>query len=373
MSWFSHTGLGRILKHGWKGITSNGTPVFSEGGMFGSIGQAVDSILKGDVVGNLINGATGSHLTDAQKEEINYETAAQNSLNEQDYYRKIDFYERFESPAAQVEQYKNAGLNPALMYQGGANISASGGVGSGSAGNAGGSAVVGLLSALGGLAGNIMSMKTRQQQIQTEKELGEQRNAIDAFKAERQAQYWDWLSQESHSRTLLNEATIKRVEADTKAREICNYFLPSMQEAELANKQALTREVEEKIKNHQKEREVMDKTLRKMAAEIRVLNSQTDLNGALAKQTLQNVENLKKQFEAIGKSIELTDLEIENYGYNHGKVITDQVGLGAGPLKGNYSKQWIVLPDGRRLEVPSAISPESYPSGYDPFYNLNLP
>lgn len=41
------------------------------------------------------------------------------------YERQLEYYDSKLSPAAQVEQYKDAGLNPALMYKGGASSSSS--------------------------------------------------------------------------------------------------------------------------------------------------------------------------------------------------------------------------------------------------------
>lgn len=55
-----------------------------------------------------------SGLTGAEKEQ-NAFNASQAELA---YQRQIDFYRNFNSPEAMVAQYKNAGLNPALMYQG---------------------------------------------------------------------------------------------------------------------------------------------------------------------------------------------------------------------------------------------------------------
>lgn len=86
-----------------------------------------------DLLKALANRYTGASLTPAEKEAAALQLSNQQTLNEEDFQRKIDFYERFESPQAMMQQYKAAGLNPALMYQGAPSVSASGGVGAGSA------------------------------------------------------------------------------------------------------------------------------------------------------------------------------------------------------------------------------------------------
>lgn len=141
-----------------------------------------------DVLNALVNRLTGAALTPAEREASALQLSNQQTLNEEDYQRKIDFYERYESPAAMMQQYKAAGLNPALMYQGAPSVSASGGVGSGSAGmpSAGMESVAGLISAISGAS--IQSHKMRfEQEIKRkelelqEEQLGIQRNQSEAY------------------------------------------------------------------------------------------------------------------------------------------------------------------------------------------------
>lgn len=95
---------------------------------------------------------TGTALTPAEKEASALQLQNQQTLNEEDFQRKIDFYEMYESPEAMMRQYKSAGLNPALMYGGAPSVSASGGVGTGSAGmpSAQMESIAGILSAISG-------------------------------------------------------------------------------------------------------------------------------------------------------------------------------------------------------------------------------
>lgn len=99
-----------------------------------------------NVFGNVVDKYTGTGMTDADKEAASTQLANQQILNEQEFQRKIDFYEMYESPQAQVRQIKSAGLNPALMYSGAPSVSASGGIGS--PGSASASASQGDLSGL---------------------------------------------------------------------------------------------------------------------------------------------------------------------------------------------------------------------------------
>lgn len=85
----------------------------------------------GNGLENLWNGFTGSDLTDSQVKEMDIQLANQRLLNQEEYDRKVDFYNRFESPSAMVSQYQAAGLNPMLLAGGAhAGASASGGIGS---------------------------------------------------------------------------------------------------------------------------------------------------------------------------------------------------------------------------------------------------
>lgn len=141
------------------------------------LGKLVNSITP--FVDSLVYNVTGAGMTGRDKEVSDTTLRNQQILNEQEYDRKIDFYERFESPAAQVRQYKEAGLNPALMFQSGASVSASGGVGS-----AGSAPAQDTGSALTGVLSSILSFVTERKRNENEMELGRNRNDIALFDAE---------------------------------------------------------------------------------------------------------------------------------------------------------------------------------------------
>lgn len=128
-------------------------------GVFGT-GTSFESLLK-----NLFGKFAGTSLTGAARESSELQLQNQRILNQEDFDRKVDFYERYESPQAMMRQYQEAGLNPALMYSGAPSISASGGVGTGSAAapQLSSESLAGLVSALSGI-----SLKTRQMNMDRE-------------------------------------------------------------------------------------------------------------------------------------------------------------------------------------------------------------
>lgn len=98
---------------------------------------------------NLFKKFTGSGLTDSEKSTMDF-NAEQAQINREFQSAEAqkarqwqqDFYTQYQSPQAQVRQYQQAGLNPALMYGRGATPAAS--ASTASNGPAGDSASVGL-------------------------------------------------------------------------------------------------------------------------------------------------------------------------------------------------------------------------------------
>lgn len=132
---------------------------------FRKAGKWLSGVGKG--IASLWNKATGSDLTNAERQTMDWNAAqAQENRNfqsaeaEKARQWQEDYYNQYESPQARIRQYEEAGLNPALLY--GQNI------GSGSAPSAsvpaGGSASVGLPSSGAGdllsFIGQMMSMKS---------------------------------------------------------------------------------------------------------------------------------------------------------------------------------------------------------------------
>lgn len=135
------------------------------------------------VVENLLKQVTQSGATGRDQELADISLANQQQLNEEDYQRKIDFYERYESYPAQVRQMKQAGLNPAMMYGGSPSASASGGIGAGSADASASSA-----GQLGSLLTGILGAATKMEQINTDRALTSDANDIRRYQAETERQ-----------------------------------------------------------------------------------------------------------------------------------------------------------------------------------------
>lgn len=140
-------------KNGWGGILNN-------------LSNLLNQILRGDSMENLVKWLTHSGMTNEARETMDYQLANQQLLNQEEYDRKIDFYERFESPEAQVRQYKAAGLNPMLLAGSGAGASATGGVGSPGSASAVADHGGNLLSAIASIAGIVNQQKQLQIQEQ---------------------------------------------------------------------------------------------------------------------------------------------------------------------------------------------------------------
>lgn len=82
-----------------------------------------------------------NQLFEAEQAQINRDFQSKEA--ELAFEREVDFYEQYKSPQAQVQQYKDAGLNPALLAGGiGATTSPSAAAPSGSQAHASGSAPV---------------------------------------------------------------------------------------------------------------------------------------------------------------------------------------------------------------------------------------
>ena len=173
---------------------------------FDSLGKTLESVfdefyhwmVESAGFENWFKSITRSGMTDADKEAAALGLYNQQVLNDEEYQRKIDFYERYESFPAQVKQYQQAGFNPMLLANGGqAGASATGGVGSAGSADAtsqGGSAA-GLLSLIGTLSG----ISQKRQQMQQDKELRSYENETRRMQVENYGRYLDELTRRTSS------------------------------------------------------------------------------------------------------------------------------------------------------------------------------
>ena len=176
-----------------------------------------------NVVNSILNKYTGAGLTRAEEAASEKQLENQRILNQEDYDRKVQFFKENESYQAQVRQMEEANLNPALMYQGGASVSASGGVGTGSASlpSSGGSDL------LAALLPTITNLK----KIQTDKELRQQELQIEQEKV---AAYTSYLGAQTEGQNITNQwlddmfgAQLQNIESDTEMKQANSELLAS--------------------------------------------------------------------------------------------------------------------------------------------------
>lgn len=207
----------------------------------------------GKSVENMFNRQSGSEMSDADKEAASISLENQQILNQQEYERKLDFYERFESPEAQVRQYKSAGLNPMLLASGGASVSASGGIGS--AGSAPASASSSNL--LVGLLGQLLDYKVAQKR----NDIAE----MDATTRQNQSRaYIDWLNSRTSGQNITNSWLDTIYGADVSLKSAKEYNLDVNSETAIQQREylkALTDSAKVKADLDRKNIEVKDMEL----------------------------------------------------------------------------------------------------------------
>lgn len=176
------------------------------------------------IMDNLIKHYGHTGATDQFIEEANIQLENQQILNEDEWQRKLYFYENYESPSAMVRQYKQAGLNPMLLAGGGASVSASGGIGSPGSAQGGHDSSADPLAAILSIAGLAM----RQSQFHQNLEIEKQRVGVSEYEAEtrriqvqNQNEMWKSIINLNQQRYDFNEqfypASLENVYAQTDA------------------------------------------------------------------------------------------------------------------------------------------------------------
>lgn len=167
-------------------------------GLRSTLGSIFDGLFGDGALDSMSKKITSSGMTGADKEAAETQLANQQILNEQEYQRKIDFYEMYESPQAQVRQMKDAGLNPALMYSGSPSVSASGGIGSPGTASASASAsesFSSIISAVAGMALQSQQLKLQDKWKERELDLESERVAMAKSQTEAEVRYKNLISQ----------------------------------------------------------------------------------------------------------------------------------------------------------------------------------
>lgn len=172
---------------------------------------------------------SGEGMTNADRERMDYQGEWNNRLAEADQQRKEEFYEKYESYGAQVRQMQDAGLNPALMMQGGASVSATGG--------ATASGVSAPSSGVGDILGAVLQLSLKSAQMKQDKELRLQQLAIEADK---------------------NKSYTRYLDAVAAGQEISNEYRAAQESAKLENIEANTATLRDQLKNNEVSRRLME-------------------------------------------------------------------------------------------------------------------
>lgn len=178
---------------------------------------------------NYLKSISGEGMTNADRERMDYQGEWNNRLAEADLQRKEQFYEKYESYGAQVRQMQDAGLNPALMYQGGAGASATGGTNAGS--------VSGSSAGITDVLGSVLQMAFKTQQLKQDRELRSRELDIEEQK---NVAYGDYL------RSL------------TRGQDISNEFRAAQESAKLENVRANTAVLQDSLKTAEVQRRLAE-------------------------------------------------------------------------------------------------------------------
>lgn len=290
------------------------------GSLFGGLTGLSGDILPG--LGNLLKGAgnlwentgasaeswfdskTGRALTGAQREQNQFE----HDEAELAYQRQIDYYNQFQSPDAMMRQYREAGLNPALMMTGGNEGAVSPISPPQASGTSAGSQTASL--------GDIVSLFSNLSLIdaQRTKLLADAKNT---------------------------DADTGLKEAQTQGQKIANEWLPEQYGANIESVKANTATLQDALKNNEVQRELMRSGIDLNEANIAVAlkdaflrDQQARLNEALY--PLQ-VEQAKIQNRLSSIEIKKKASEIANNWQNVEKLKAEEAMLRR--LAGKYENE----------------------------------
>lgn len=300
---------------------------------------------------------TGKQMTQADKDAAKMEYEYNDMLARNDYDRKIDFYQRFESPSALVSQWKGAGVNPMALFGGSSpSVSASGGVGSGSVNasvsSGGESLVSGLISGLLGAGQLALSQgRLKLEKGRFELDQSDIESQIRARDASTVAQEIDNrykermndleierrqtelnLTREQITNTIANRGLIlaNADYAKTMALYAPEFFDSTIgrnnaEAQEARSRSALNdeqaKEVESKIAANEAQAAMLRETCKKIREEVKLVASQKNLTDQQVKESEQKVKVMKEEVKKISAEIGLTNKEVEWYAANHTEVV----------------------------------------------------
>lgn len=236
-----------------------------------------DGLITSDAIGR------GAGFSNTQLAEMQY------NHDEADIERQYneEMYLKYQSPEAQMRQYQDAGLNPALMYEGGVDINGPSSAGAASASGAvGGDSPTNGFQQVMGIMSQFLSMITGASGIG---------NSI--------------MDTVNKTRATRVDNALKDAQTEQTKVETNNSILKGkLQEIELEYKRKFydldVKEQEERIEN-------LKKQGKKILSDIDVNNSVIDLNGAQIDLTRGLTNKAEKECALLTSQTLLTNLEAE--------------------------------------------------------------
>lgn len=324
--WWYSEAASSLLDSFSSGLSSLGSGIRDTAGYFkdiiGTISNGVKQLLTGDSLENLIKYYSHSGMTNDTKEAMDYSTELQRQLNMEEFERQVDFYQRFQSPQAMVQQYQDAGLNPMLLSGGaGAGASAQGGVGSPQSGPGNGANPLQLIESLVGIQNQI-------KRVEQDYDINKQRNEIAMYEAQTRRMQAEDYTAYLRSRTdetnvrieqmkerfpaeisKLNEQTnllkeqAKTVEGQ-RALQAAHIDLAKAEEA-LTLRQAAIAAAQEKY---------ADKYFKLVAEYQNLINDAQSLSNEFARKTLQNrIDAVEYEMDELLFQAAIKAKDFENY------------------------------------------------------------
>lgn len=324
--------------------------------------RVLSKLFRGNFLGKLLgvdvsnglegyfNKETGAGMTPADREAADLQLSHQQTLNEEDFERKVDFYERFESPEAQVQQYKNAGLNP-MLIAGNGSVSASGGVGAGSASVPSPSS-----GDFSGILSSILSFATRQQEVKNNRDLKQQeidierermRSQVELFRAqtadfEEQAfgrrisnKFAERREQESLTSIVLSNSktkwesdlikeNIELVKQNTEFQKVYNEFARPLFQSQIRERNANAdlsfarkQEVWKLIAKHDAEISQIDALTRKIENEAKYVLTLDEAQKQGIEESKKRIEKYNAEIRKLGADAGLSEKDLQYYIWNH--------------------------------------------------------
>lgn len=271
-------------------------------------------------------------MSPAKKQEMDYADALADENAVDAYNRDLEFYDTRLSPEQQIRStalgYDAAGINRMALAGSspGATTSSSASAGSPSAsGNP--STPVDIMGAVSAVMGLKMKKDYNDAEIARIGQETEGKRIENKYREEREKYELNLLKEQIAN----TRASTQKLAADTGYAQMLALYAPALLEANVSESESRIalnksmeslnvsqkREVDEKVKNHAKERRLMDAQIDKIYEEILNLASEREVNEQSIEESKARISKMEKEIEKIGKDIGLSDLDIKYYIWNH--------------------------------------------------------